>query len=261
MNGAMRDVYLPRTILSLFTATVAIGPLVGPAWQVTYTFDQILASSSVIDALDGTEGASPDARRLLFGDVIIRNDSADVAWLASAPSILVLGLNTQVGVDGPGSVGRVFGKTDRTSLLKLIEFGEQGLVVSDAGNINGSREWHCPSVSPVHRICHDVETQPPLSREELDRLLTLADRGQAFERFHGFQFRGRFVDRQHVLPTQINKFGQVVFIDPLGDVPNAIFIATPVVLGMRPGLVLAAVILLTLSICRCDRYQKSLPCP
>ena len=250
MNVTIRNLHLSQGILRLCTVTVAIVPLVGSAWQVTYTFDQILASPSVTDALDGTDGASPDAHRLLFGDVIIRNDSADVAWLASAPSILVLGLNNQVGVDGPGTVGRVCGKTDRTNPLKLIEFGEQGLVVSDAGNINGSREWHCPSVSPVHRVCHDVETQPSLSREELDRLLTLADRGQAYERFQEFQFRGRFVDRQHVLPTQINKFGQVVFIEPLGDVPNAIFIATPVVLGMRPGLLLAAVILLTLWRCR-----------
>jgi hypothetical protein len=205
---------------------------IGPALGATYTFDEVIHSRSVTERLRETEGPAVEGERVLFGDVIIRSDSAEVAWVASAPDILVLGLNNEVGVDGPGTVGRVFGKTDRTSVLRLIEFGAQGLVVSDAGDINGRAGWRCPSVTPAHRICHDGEGKPSASRQELDRLLAVADRGKAYEDFEGFQFGGRFIDREHILPTQINKFGQVVFIDPLGQFPNAIFLATPVLVGM-----------------------------
>jgi hypothetical protein len=107
--------------------------------------------------------------------------------------------------------------------------------VSDAGDINGQAGWRCPYVTPAHRICHDGEGTPSASRQELDRLLAVADRGKAYEEFEGFEFGGRFIDREHILPTQINKFGQVVFIDPLGQFPNAIFIATPVLVGMTEG--------------------------
>jgi hypothetical protein len=213
--------------------------IISSAGEVTYTFNEVLHARSVTETLKETEGSSGDAQRLLFGDVIIKNDSVDVAWVASAPDMLVLGVNDQIGINGPGNVGRVFGKTDRTSVLRLIEFGAQGLVVNDDGNINGVVEWRCPYVTAVHRVCQDVETKSSPSGPELERLLDFADRGQAYAKFEGFTFGGRFIGRQHILPTQINKSGQVAFIDPLGKFPNAIFIATPVLVGMKAASLLA----------------------
>ena len=245
-----RRISLPQSAPWLYAFAVALVLFVHPAWQVTYIFEEVLDSRAVIDTLNETDGPPPDAQRLLFGDVIIRNDNADVAWVASAPSILVLGLNKQAGIEGPGKVGRVYGRTARTNALRLIEFGEQGLVVSEGGNINGSAGWHCPHVTPVYRVCNDMEPKSWPSPRELDRLLAVADRGPAYEKFEGFQFGGRFIDREHILPTQINKSGQVVFIDPLGQFPNAIFIATPVLLARKAAPIVAGVILFTLWTCR-----------
>jgi hypothetical protein len=94
-------------------------------------------------------------------------------------------------------------------------------------------------VTAADRACRDVEGKSSPSAPELDRLLDFADRGQAYAQFEGFTFGGRFIGPEHILPTQINKFGQVVFIDPLGQFPNAIFIATPVLVGMRAAPLLA----------------------
>jgi hypothetical protein len=217
-----------------YLLTLVIFLIVGPAWAVTYRFDPLIHSNLVDERLRESQIFTRDGS--LFGDVVIKNDSDDIAWLASAPSILVLGLNQEIGVDGPGAVGRVFGMTDRTGFLKLIEFGSQGLVVSEAGFINASGSWRCPQVTPTNRVCHEPVRGPgTTSQRELERLLALADRGHTYEKFDGFEFVGRFIDREHILPTQINKFGQVVFIHPLGASPNTIFLATPLSTAAKEG--------------------------
>ena len=80
---------------------------------------------------------------------------------------------------------------------------------------------------------------PRTSQRELDRLLASADRGDAYKEFEELEFGGHVIDRNHLLPTQINKYGPVVFIHPLGQSPNAIFLATPRFLGRleRPTLI------------------------
>lgn len=195
----------------------------GPVWSATYSVSPILHSITVEERLRETQGSPPEGR-VLFGEVIIRNNSADIAWVAVAQDILVLGLNRQIGIEGPGAVGRVFGLTDRTGLLRLIEFGDQGLVVSEAGVINAI--WHCPNVTAINRACQASDPGTTAQRE-LDRLLAFADRGKSYDEFDGFEFGGRVIDREHLLPTQVNRFGQVVFIHPPGQSPNAIFLATP----------------------------------
>ncbi len=211
-------------------------PIVSSAWGSAYRFDEVIHSRSVTERLKQTEAGSPEGQRVLFGEVIIENNSAEVAWVAVGPSIMVLGINSQVGIEGPGAVGPVFGGTARSAALRLIEFGAQGLVVSDGGNINGRVGWHCPCVTPGHRVCQSTPAKSSASLQELDRVLAFADRGKAYEEFEGFEFRGRFIDREHILPTQINKLGQVVFIDPLGQVPNAVYLATPLLFGKKEGL-------------------------
>src|SRR5919106_5404244 len=135
--------------MSYIVVTLLVFLAASPAWAVTYRFSQVIHSGSVDEKLRETQGFPRDGTKVLFGDVIIRNDSDDIAWLASAPYTLVLGLNNQIGVEGPGAVGRVFGITDRTGFLRFIEFGGQGLVLSEAGFINASDSWRCPQVTPV----------------------------------------------------------------------------------------------------------------
>jgi hypothetical protein len=200
--------------------------LVTPGWGATYSVSTLLHSGIVEERLREADDF-PRGGKVLFGEVIIRNDTADIAWVATAPQTLVLGLNNQIGAEGPGAVGQVFGRADPMGYLRLIEFGDQGLVVSEAGFINAT--WRCPLVTGLNRVCQ--LPGPRTSQRELDRLLAFADRGNAYKEFEELEFGGRVIDRNHLLPTQINKYGQVVFIHPLGQSPNAIFLATPLVLG------------------------------
>jgi hypothetical protein len=196
------------------------------AGGATYSVSTLLHSGIVEERLREADDF-PRGGKVLFGEVIIRNDTADIAWVATAPQTLVLGLNNQIGAEGPGAVGRVFGNADPMGYLRLIEFGDQGLVVSEAGFINAT--WRCPLVTGLNRDCQLAG--PRTSQRELDRLLAFADRGNAYKEFEELEFGGRVIDRNHLLPTQINKYGQVVFIHPLGQSPNAIFLATPLFLG------------------------------
>lgn len=210
-----------------YIVTLVVFLIITPVWSALYSVSPLLHSGTVEERLRETQLSPPDGT-VLFGEVVIRNDSADVAWVATAPAILVLGLNKEIGVEGPGAVGRVFGLTDHTGFLRLIEFGGQGLVVSQAGVINGT--WRCPQVTGINRACQAKDPGTTAQRE-LDHLLAFANRGKAYEEFEGFEFGGRVIDREHLLPTQINKFGQVVFIHPLGQSPNTIFLATPLSVG------------------------------
>ena len=56
--------------------------IVSSEWEATYRFDEVLHSRSVVETVKETDGSSGDAQSLLFGDVIIKSDSADVAWVA-----------------------------------------------------------------------------------------------------------------------------------------------------------------------------------
>ena len=153
---------------------------------------------------------------------------------ASKPELLLA-----VAYDVSGPVNHVAASQIEPALLgTTITRGDHFVTATlPSGNLllSLNNSTHLQSIPgsgafPLQSLIHVEETLDILSQ-----CCARTRNPLAYKEFEELEFGGHVIDRNHLLPTQINKYGPVVFIHPLGQSPNAIFLATPRFLGRLEG--------------------------